>query len=105
MKTIPLIATFFSLMSMVPELLKEKKRSEYSIEVTVLTLIGISLWLFHYYKEKNWMSAIEVVAALVINLQILYVILSKPKPEEHSVFRQTSDGVYGYTFEGCTERE
>lgn len=105
MKSLPLIATFFGVMSAIPELLKEKKYSEYSIEVTVFTLIGISLWLIHHYKQKDWVSMIEASVLLVINLQILYVILSKPKPEERSVFRQTSDGVYGYTLEGCTGPE
>ena len=105
MKTIPLIATFFGVMSMIPDLLKEKKYSEYSLGVTVFTLIGISLWLFHHYQVKDWVSMIEMLVLLVINLQILYVILSKPKPEERSVFRQTSDGVYGYTLEGCTGPE
>lgn len=105
MKSLPLFASFFGVMSMLPNLLKEKKYSDYSLGVTVLTLIGVSLWLFHHYQVKDWVSMVEASILLVINLQILYVILSRPKPEERSVFRQTSDGVYGYTFEGCTERE
>lgn len=105
MKTIPLIASFLGVMSLLPDLLKNKKRSDYSLGVTVFTLISLSLWLFHHYQVNDWVSMIEASILLVINLQILYAILSKPKPEERSVFRQTSDGVYGYTLEGCTGPE
>ena len=105
MKTLPLIATSFGILKLIPKLLSEKKYSEYSLGVTVFTLISVCMWLIHYYRIKEWIPALEVLIVLVINLQILYVLLSKPKPEERSVFRQTSDGVYGYTLEGCTGPE
>jgi len=104
-KPLPLIATIFSIFALLPDILKRKKYSDYSLSVTVFTLISVSVWLLHYYQIKDWFSAVEVLIVFALNLQILYGILSTPKTEERSVFRQTSDGVHGYTFEECTAQE
>lgn len=105
MEPLPLIATFFSLYALLPDLFKEKKSSDYSLGVTVLSLISVLVWLYYHYLEKKWIPMVEGFALLLLNLQILYVLLSKSGPEERSVFRQTSDGVYGYTLEECTPQE
>lgn len=105
MKLLPLIATIFSVYSTLPGIFKKKKATDYSLTVNVLTLISVFVWLYYYYQTKDWVPLVEAVFVVILNLQILYVLLSKPEPEERSVFRQTSDGVYGYTFEECTPQE
>ena len=99
MKPLALTATIFGIFALLPGF--ESNEAPPSLGVTVLTMFSILLWLLHYYQTKDWFSMMEVSVVLALNLRNLYVILSKPKTGERSVFRQTSDGVYGYTFEEC----
>lgn len=96
-KPLALTATIFGIFALLPGF--ESKKAPPSLRVTVLTVISIILWLLHYYQSRDWLSMLEVLVALALNLRNLYVILSKPKTGERSVFRQKSGGVRGYTFE------
>jgi hypothetical protein len=98
-----LTATIFGIFALLPNF--ESNKAPPPLGVTVLTMFSILLWLIHYYQTKDWISMVEVSVVMALNLRNLYVLLSKPKTEERSVFRQTSDGVYGYTFEECGARE
>ena len=104
-KPLPLIATIFSIFALLPDITNRRKFSEYSLSVTVFTLISVIVWLIHYYQTEDWFSMVGVSVVLALNFRNLYVILSKPKTVERSVFRQTSNGVHGYTFEECTVQE
>lgn len=98
-----LFASFLGIFATIPSILKEKEREDYSLGITLMSLLGILIWLVHYYRTKDWVSAGEILFALILNLQILYVILTTPKPEKPSASQQFSDGLSGYTFEECIQ--
>ena len=95
-KPLALTATIFGIFAILPNF--ETKEAPPPPGVTLLTIVSILLWILHHYQSKDWFSMMELLFVLALNLRNLYVILSKPKIEERTVFRQTSDGVYGYTF-------
>ena len=102
-KSIPLIASTFGFLALIPDvknITKQKDFSDYSFHVTVLTLISVGLWLIYEIYQKQWTSMIGLVVTFLINLRILCGILAMTKPVKPSASRVMTTDLFGYTFEG-----
>lgn len=89
-KKIPLIATAFGIMSMIPQARKvalEDDFSTYSFETTVLSLVSVLLWAIYEYRKENWLTLTTTLVGLVINLRILHGLLTKKEKRESESFR------------------
>jgi uncharacterized protein with PQ loop repeat len=94
---IPLLATLLGFMAILPDskkLLEERDFTRYSIYSVVLTLMSLFLWAVVEVRSNNWVALSGVVVGLVINLYILYGILSTKESPLRESFPIGSTGVF-----------
>jgi MtN3 and saliva related transmembrane protein len=64
-------ASFFTAVSLVPQLLKiikEKKAKDVSLGMMVVLFAGVSLWVYYGILKEDWIIIIANSVSLVINL-------------------------------------
>lgn len=94
---ISLLATVTGFLAIVPDtkhLLNQKDFTKYSIHSVFLTLVSLLLWAVVEIRSKSWVSLFGVVVGIVINLYILYGILSTKESPKNESFPIGSGGVF-----------
>lgn len=94
---IPFLATLLGFMAILPDskkLLEEQNFTRYSIHSVVLTLLSLVLWAVVEIRSKSWVALSGVIVGVVINLYILYGILSTKESPVRESFPIGSSGVF-----------
>jgi len=101
-KSIPLIASTLGVFALIPDVKKITSQtdfSDYSFDVTGLTLISVGLWLIYEVYHKKWLSVAGLSVTLLLNLRILCGILARKDSVKPSTFPVMSSDLFGYTSE------
>lgn len=79
---IGIVASLFSAISLVPQLLKlikEKKAENISISMLIMLFVGLSFWVYYGVLHKDWIIIISNSFSVFINLLIMIFTLKYKK--------------------------
>jgi len=85
---IGIIASVFTGISMVPQLLKivkEKKAKDVSVLMLVILLMGIGGWIYYGFLQKDLIIIISNSFSLLINSVLIFLTVKYKKKTLHSV--------------------
>ncbi len=100
-KILPIMATFTGLIAMIPQinaLIKVESFEKYSPVATILSIISATLWLVSDWSGSSWVVLSGLFAGLLVQVYILYGILSNRGMKVPSFFHKKSNAdLSGYT--------
>ena len=85
---IGIIASVFTGISMVPQLLKivkEKKAKDVSVLMLVILLMGIGGWIYYGFLQKDLIIIISNSFSLLVNTVLILLTIKYKKKTLHSV--------------------
>ena len=99
-KILEIVATVVGLLTLIPEyhrVFVTKDVSGYTTQTVAISLVSLLLWAAHSFLSSSWTALSALLLTLVLNVYVLYSILTSRETEQRKVSRARLVGLFGGT--------
>ena len=99
-KILEIVATVVGILTLIPEYRRvfvEKDISGYTTRTVIISMVSLALWVLHSFLSNSWMTMVALLLTLLLNIYVLYSILTNKETEQGKVSREGLVSLFGGT--------